>query len=46
MYNDQQFFSGFYLFLQVQFPLSLASIKFKHFQVFGWGKFLPYIWNC
>ena len=33
-------FLGFYLFLQVQFPLSLASIKYKHFQIFGWGKFL------
>lgn len=31
------FIEGFYLFLQVQFPLSLASIKFKHFQIFGWG---------
>ena len=26
------------MFLQVQFPLSLASIKYKHFLMFGWGK--------
>ena len=32
------FTAGFYLFLQVQFPLSLASIKYKHFLMFGWGK--------
>lgn len=31
------FIEGFYLFLQVQFPLSLASIKYKHFLIFGWG---------
>jgi hypothetical protein len=30
--------SGFYLFLQVQFPLSLVSIKYKHFLMFGCGK--------
>ena len=27
-----------YLFLQVQFPLSLVSIEFKHFIIFGCGK--------
>ena len=32
------FFKGFYLFLQVQFPLSLTSIKYKHFLLFGWGE--------
>ena len=32
------FAAGFYLFLQVQFPLSLTSIKYKHFLMFGWGK--------
>ena len=32
------FLAGFYLFLQVQFPLSLASIKYKHFLVLGWGE--------
>jgi len=31
------FLEGFYLFLQVQYPLSLASIKFKHFLQFGVG---------
>ena len=29
---------GLYLFLQVQFPLSLTSIKYKHFLIFGWGE--------
>jgi len=29
------FCEGFYLFLQVQFPLSLVSIKYKHFLLFG-----------
>ena len=29
---------GLYLFLQVHIPLSLATIKHKHFAVFGWGK--------
>ena len=29
--------SGLYLFLQVQYPLSLVSIKYKHFLIFGWG---------
>ena len=28
---------GLYLFLQVQYPLSLVSIKYKHFLMFGWG---------
>ena len=41
-YNQKCFYSnlisGLYLFLQVQFPLSLASIKYKHFLAFGWGK--------
>jgi hypothetical protein len=37
------FLAGFYLFLQVQFPLSLASIKYKHFLVLGWGEGLG-IW--
>ncbi len=31
-------FTGLYLFLQVQLPLSLANIKHKHFLLFGWGK--------
>merc|ERR550517_927188 len=31
------FLEGFYLFLQVQFPLSLVSIKYKHFLLFGLG---------
>lgn len=31
------FLEGFYLFLQVQFPLSLVAIKHKHFLAFGWG---------
>jgi hypothetical protein len=30
--------AGFYLFLQVQFPLSLSSIKYKHFLVLGCGE--------
>jgi len=29
------FLEGLYLFLQVQFPLSLVSIKYKHFIIFG-----------
>ena len=29
---------GLYLFLQVQFPLSLVSIKYKQFIMFGCGK--------
>ena len=29
---------GLYLFLQVQFPLSLVSIKYKHFIMFGCGE--------
>ena len=29
--------SGLYLFLQVQFPLFLVSIEFKHFIIFGCG---------
>ena len=33
--DDDQ--SGLYLFLQVQYPLSLVSIKYKHFLIFGWG---------
>jgi len=31
------FLEGFYLFLQVQFPLSLVSVKFAHFLLFGCG---------
>jgi len=31
------FLEGLYLFLQVQFPLSLVSIKYKHFIMFGCG---------
>jgi len=31
------FLEGLYLFLQVQFPLSLVSIKYAHFLVVGWG---------
>jgi hypothetical protein len=31
-------FTGLYLFLQVQLPLSLANIKHKHFLLFGWGE--------
>jgi len=31
------FLEGLYLFLQVQYPLSLVSIKYKHFLIFGWG---------
>ena len=31
------FLEGSYLFLQVQYPLSLVSIKYKHFLVLGWG---------
>jgi len=31
------FLEGMYLFLQVQFPLSLVSIKYKHFIIFGCG---------
>jgi len=31
------FLEGFYLFLQVQFPLSLTWIKYKHFLFFGLG---------
>ena len=34
----QYFVAGFNLFLQVQFPLSLTSIKYKHFLIFGWGE--------
>ena len=30
--------SGLYLFLQVQFPLTLAIIRHIHFAVFGWGE--------
>jgi hypothetical protein len=30
-------YSGFYLFLQVQYPLSLVSVKYKHFLIFGLG---------
>jgi len=33
-------FIGLYLFLQVQYPLSFVSIKFKHFFIFGCGKFI------
>jgi corticotropin releasing hormone receptor 1/corticotropin releasing hormone receptor 2 len=32
------FLEGFYLFLQVQFPLSLVSIKYSHFLLFGCGE--------
>ena len=28
---------GLYLFLQVQLPLSLATVKHLHFLVIGWG---------
>ena len=31
-------FAGFYLFLQVQFPLSLTSVRYKHFTIIGWGE--------
>merc|ERR1719320_2403038 len=31
------FLEGFYLFLQVQFPLSLTAVKYKHFLLSGWG---------
>eukprot|EP00090_Calanus_glacialis_P008808 TRINITY_DN17144_c0_g1_i1.p1 TRINITY_DN17144_c0_g1~~TRINITY_DN17144_c0_g1_i1.p1 ORF type:complete len:483 (-),score=95.59 TRINITY_DN17144_c0_g1_i1:231-1679(-) len=31
------FIEGLYLFLQVQFPLSLTAIRYKHFTIFGWG---------
>jgi len=31
------FLEGLYLFLQVQLPLTLASIKHLHFVVIGWG---------
>jgi len=31
------FLEGLYLFLQVQFPLSLATIRHRHFILFGWG---------
>ena len=33
------FLLGFYLFLQVQFPLSFISVEFKHFFIFGCGEF-------
>ena len=33
------FLLGLYLFLQVQYPLSFVSIKFKHFFIFGCGMF-------
>ena len=29
---------GLYLFLQVQLPLSLATIRHIHFAGFGWGE--------
>ena len=35
-YNDA--FTGLYLFLQVQFPLSLTSVRYKHFTIIGWGE--------
>ena len=35
-----RFVAGFYLFLRVQFPLSLTEIRYKHFTIFGWGKLL------
>jgi len=31
------FLEGLYLFLQVQLPLSLATVKHLHFLVIGWG---------
>jgi len=31
------FLEGLFLFLQVQLPLSLATIKHIHFALFGWG---------
>ena len=33
--------SGLYLFLQVQFPLSLTSVRYRHFTLIGWGKYSP-----
>ena len=30
--------AGLYLFLQVQFPLSLATVKYVHFLLLGWGE--------
>jgi hypothetical protein len=30
--------AGLYLFMQVQYPLSLVYVKYKHFLVFGLGR--------
>ena len=38
--NTSFLISGLYLFLQVQLPLSLATIKHTHFVLFGWGKLI------
>ena len=31
-------FSGFYLFLQVKFPLNVSGVKLRHYLLIGWGK--------
>ena len=36
--SRNSFVSGLYLFLQVQYPLSLVNIKYKHFIIIGCGR--------
>ena len=43
--NTSFLISGLYLFLQVQLPLSLATIKHTHFVLFGWGKLIFIKWK-
>jgi len=40
------FLEGLYLYLQVQFPLSLTSVRYRHFTIIGWGSPLVniFIW--
>ena len=34
------------MFIQVQYPLSLTYIKYKHFLIFGWGESAVFLYFC
>ena len=40
------FFSGFYLFLQVEAPLHVEVVKLRHYLCTGWGKCFVFRGHC
>ena len=45
-YEFSSFFSGFYLFLQVEAPLHVEVVKLRHYLCTGWGKCFVFRGHC